>query len=129
MTEEVINNEGVDKNPHHNPHKKLSTDDLKEILLKNYTIWVGEDYNGVVVTYRHKKDEHEGYVWLEPLKKGWNKKPITPKVNYGITGSDLNKVHDFLSTFYPYNEETYGGIRKLFMDHSIGMVKDYLGET
>jgi hypothetical protein len=129
MTEEVINNGDVDKNPHHNPHKELSTDDLMGILVKNYIISVGEDHNGVVVTYRHKKGDHEGYVWLSPLKRGWNKKPITPRLNYGVTGSDLNDVHDFLSKFYPYDERTYGGIRKLFLDHSIGMVREHLGGT
>jgi hypothetical protein len=129
MTEEVINNGDVDKNPHHNPHKELSTDDLMGILVKNYIISVGEDHNGVVVIYRHKKGDHEGYVWLSPLKRGWNKKPITPRLNYGVTGSDLNDVHDFLSKFYPYDERTYGGIRKLFLDHSIGMVREHLGGT
>lgn len=127
MTEEDINNENVEKNPHHNGDKKLSTDDLRKILLKNYTVSVSEDYNGVVVTYRHNKGDHEGYVWLSPLKKGWMRKPITPKLNYGITGSDLNKVHDFLSKFYPYNEKTYGGIRKLFLDESLIRVGEYYG--
>ena len=126
MAKKVINSEGVEKNPHHNPHKKLSTDNLKEILLKNYTITVGEDYNGLVVTYRHNTGDHEGYVWLAPLKRGWTRKPVTPRINYGITGSELNKMHDFLSTFYPYNEKTYGGIRKLFLDESLKRVGDYL---
>ena len=127
MTEQVINNGDVEKNPHHNPHKELSTNDLREILLKNYIISVSEDYKGVVVTYRHRKGDHEGYVWLAPLKKGWNKKPITPRLNYGVTGSDLNDVHDFLSKFYPYDEKTYGGIRKLFLDESILRVGEYHG--
>lgn len=109
----------VDKFDHHK---------YGELFHRFFTHTISETSEGLKVTWTAitKKNNIQGWILLQPIKKVWKRKPIMGSGGFQIVDSKLNPIHEFMEKYIIYGEESPLVIRKFFIDLSMELLRKHL---
>ena len=91
-----------------------------KIFTDLFTTHVEKRDGGIMVTWKLKKGPSHvtGWIFFQPAKKKWLRKPIMLPNNYTIIDSHLNPIHKFMDEFICYDEDSFLYIRNFFINRS-----------
>lgn len=101
-------------------------DEIERFIDDNFKPRVEDNGDNVTIVYEGKVGGIDnGIVWMETAKKGWSTKPIQSKNKYIIVDADLSGVLEFLNRYYGLEEEDYGLVRRILIEHAMDSLEEY----
>lgn len=101
-------------------------EEIERFIDENFIPKIDDNGDNVTIVYEGRVGGIEnGIVWMETAKKGWKTKPIQNKNKYVIVDADLTGVLEFLNRYYSLQEEDYGLVRKILIEHSMESLEEY----
>lgn len=101
-------------------------DEIERFIDDNFIPKIQDNGDNVTIVYEGKVGGIEnGIVWMETAKKGWSRKPIQSKNKFIIVDADLTGVLEFLNRYYGLEENDYGLVRKILIEHSMESLEQF----